>query len=150
MKYPLLIASCIKTKTKDKMVVLTFYPSDAACIMPLKDEMLIASYVKHFEPGIELADALSEKGKRRLKILLRNAGMNDDERRVLGTLYYNLCFGHNPGNDEFKKGGADALYETICDLYKTDAASEQTWAKACAAAVATFRRLSEQHYVHIE
>lgn len=148
MKYPLLIISYIESSAKDRMVILTFYPTDTACIMPQKGHGLLASYIKHFAPEIELADALSEKGRRRLKIVLRQPDFDEDERRTLGSLYYSLCFGNNPGNDEYKKGGADELYKTICDLYRTDSASEDAWENACSAAVSTIQRLASQHYMH--
>lgn len=145
MKYPLLIMSRFKSTDRNSIVILTFYPSDSACIKPLADQALIVSYVKYFEPGIELADALSEKGKRRLKIMLSNPSFSNDERRTLGTLYYSLFFGHNPGDDEYKKGGANELYETVCDLYRAVASSEEAWAVACEAAISNIQRLAIEH-----
>lgn len=148
MKYPLLIVSHILTKHKDNMVILTFYPSDSACIIPQEDQTLTASFAMHFHPEIELADALSEKGKRRLKILLHRPSFNEDERRTLGSLYFSLLFGHNTGNDEYKKAGADDLYKTVCDLYNSDSSSEEAWTEACENAVERLQILAKLYYIH--
>lgn len=144
MKYPLLIISHVETDIKDHLVVLTFYPTSSACIKPRAYESLDASFVQHFEPGLELAEVVSEKGKRRLKLLLREPSFTDDERRTLGTMYYGLLFGHNPGNDEEKKSIANSLYHTICDLYRADTSTEDAWSSACTAAVSTIQRLIER------
>lgn len=143
MTYPLLIISRIETDTKAQLVALTFYPSNAACIKPRAYETITASYVRHFDPGLELARVVSEKGKHRLKLLMRQPSFTDDERRSLGTMYYSLLLGQKP-DDEDKKGAADALYYTICDLYKADASSEESWANACNAAVTSILRLAGQ------
>lgn len=144
MKYQLLVISRIETDTKDPIIALTLYPSDTACIKPRAYETIVASFVQHFQPGIELNDSVSEKGKRRLKLLLRRPSFTEDERRTLGTMFYSQMFGASPGNDEDKKGVANALYYTACDLYNADASTEEAWAEACAKAVATIRRLAGQ------
>jgi len=146
MTYQLLIISRIETDTRDQLVALTFYPANSACIRPRAYESLIASFVQHFTPGIGLAGMISQKGKPRLKVLMRQPNFSDDERRSLGTMYYSLLFCHKPGDDN-KKGAADALYYTLCDLYKADASNEDSWAEACTAAVASIQRLAAQHVV---
>lgn len=147
MKYPLLIISRMETDTKAQIAALTFYPSDSACIKPRPYENLVASYVQRFDPGIELAEVVSDKGRHRLKLLLRAPACTDEERRTMGTMFYGLLFGHSPGGDEHKKGAADALYYTICDLCQADASSEEAWAGACRAAIASIQRLASQYFV---
>lgn len=146
MKYPLLFISRIETDTKAQIVALTFYPSSSACIKPRAYETITASFVQCLEPPIELADVVSEKGKHRLKVILRRPGFTDDERRTLGTMYYGLFFGHTPGDDEDKKGAADTLYYTMCDLYKAATSGEDAWQDVCTAAIATIRRLAGQFF----
>lgn len=145
MEYPLLVVSRIDTDLRDPIIALTFYPTDSASIKPRAYETLVASYVRRFEPPIELADSVSEKGKRRLKLILRRPKFTEDERRSLGTLYYGMLFRGNPGNDEGKKGAADTLYNTVCDLYRADASSEESWTEACDKAVARIQRLAAQY-----
>lgn len=146
MNYPLAVISRIETDTKDRLVALTFYPSDTACIQPREYEVLQACCIRHFEPGLALADMVSEKGRRRLKILLRNPSFTDDERRSLGTMYFGLLFGQEPGGDEGKKGAADALYQAMCDLYGADISGENAWAAACEAALTSIRHLADRYY----
>lgn len=144
MTYQLLVISRIETDTKDPLIALTLYPADTACIKPRPYETIVASFVQHFQPGIELNDSVSEKGKHRLKLLLRRPSFTDDERRALGTMFYSQLFGASPGNDEAKKGVANALYYAACDLYNADASTEEAWAVACTKAVATITRLVGQ------
>lgn len=146
MNYPLVIISRIETDTKDQIVILTFYPSGSACVKPRTYETLIASFVQYSEPGIELAEVVSDKGKHRLKLLLRQPNFTDEERRTMGTMYYGMLFGHSPGNNEDRKGAADALYYTICDLHKADASTEEAWTDACTKAIATIQRLAGQNF----
>ena len=142
MKYQLLVISRIETDTKDPIIALTLYPTDTACIKPRAYETIVASFVQRFDPAVELNDYVSEKGKHRLKLLLRRPSFTEDERRSVGTMFYNQMFGGNPGNDEGKKGLANSLYYLACDLYNADASTEESWAEACTKAVTAIKRLT--------
>lgn len=143
MRYHLLVISRVETDTQNRLILMTFYPTQAAIVKPRDYERLVASYVSIVD--LELAESISEKGKSRLKMIMRNPAMDDEERRVLGSTYYGTIFGHNTGNDETQKGIANTLYQMMGELYKADATSEDAWGAACDAARATVVKAVEKY-----
>lgn len=143
MRYHLLVISRVETDTKHSLVLATFFPTQAAFIKPRDYERLVASYVSAVD--LELAQSISEKGKSRLKMIMREPAMNEDERRSLGTLYYETLFGHAVGNDETQKGIANALYQMMVDLHSANAGDEDAWMAACEAAMAAVCKAVDRH-----
>ncbi len=136
MKYQLLIISRIETDQGDQLAVLTFFPDYAASVRARPYEKILATYAHAFPEGVELAETVSHKGRKRIKLLLRRPTFTDDERRQRGDAYYATVFGRSCGNDEEQKGIADALYQTMLDLYAADLADEDAWTLQCEEAAA--------------
>lgn len=140
MKYRKLVISRIETDIKNEIVVMTFFPSRSVCIKPRPYERITALWTHDFEPEIELAEAISEKGRKRLKLLIKHPTNDEDERRARGDAYYSQVFGRNCGNDETQKGIADALNQMMMDLYYASADTADAWTQACEKALDTVVR----------
>jgi hypothetical protein len=145
MNYHLMVISRVETNHDDRIVMMTLYPGQVACIKPRAYEKVAASYIRFFQPGIELAESVSGKGKSRLKVTLHRPMNTEDERRLLGTTYYNALFGSPHSNDETEKGMADILYQMMRKLYAADASSEEAWTQACNEAVETLADVVRRH-----
>ena len=142
MRYHLLVISRVETDTHKPLVLMTFYPTQAAFIKPRDYERLVASYVSIVD--LELAQSISEKGKNRLKMIMRTPENDEDERRSLGSMYYQTIFGRSVGNDETQKGIANSLYQMMVELCDADATSEDAWTASCEAAVGIVTKAVER------
>jgi hypothetical protein len=90
------------------------------------------------EPGLELAEAVSEKGRTRIKLLLLPPNHSEDERRAAGSAFYERLFDKNCADEQITKGISDVLYEAMCDLYAADASDRAAWVAAAEEAVNAF------------
>lgn len=147
MKYRLMIISRIEKSDKGHIVVATLYPTDSACIMPRDYERITASFMYRFHSDLELAEGVSDKGKKRLKIVINRPSREDEERRALGSAYYSLLFGKNCGNDETQKGVADTIYRAMRDLYEADSSTEESWSEACNDVISTLENATAKVYI---
>ncbi len=139
MQYKLAIVSKVDLADGRHMALVTLYPGTSACIEATRKGTVAASYIEVLEPPIELPEAYSAKGKKRIKLVMRLDPYGEDGRRMAGALYYQQVFGRSCHDDETQKGIADIIYQAMVDLYLTAETDESGFSNAGALCVGAIR-----------